>query len=403
MWDGDGFANSARPADQGRAGILTKQTFSRRRLLHAGVGATTAAIAFPMVNFGQHQVFADTPKTYSARAINVVQRSLVIDMLAPLKIDFTPKAYADPISANDIADFRASGITGFHNSIGTGGPTAYEESLQFIAAWSGYCGRNSELFSLVGKAIDLDRAKAQGKIAVIIGLQNAEHFREAKDVKAFYELGLRCAQLTYNSQNLIGSGSTDRVDGGVSDYGAEIIKAMNEVGMLVDVSHSGPKTTLDATEISKTPIAITHSNCQALNNHPRLKSDEAIRKCAAKGGVIGITGVRMFVRDKEPTTIEHMVDHIDHVVKLAGVEHVGMGSDADLWGYDDMPADQNKMLRGSYKSSYAFREKLDTDGFDHPRKTYDLAEALIRRGYSDAHIQLVLGGNFRRQLGQIWK
>ena len=138
-------------------------------------------------------------------------------------------------------------------------------------------------------------------------------------------------------------------------------------------------------------------------NHPRVKTDEAIRKLAAKGGVMGITGVRMFVRDRDPTTIEHMVDHIDHVVKIAGIEHVGIGSDADLNGYDDMPAEQNAMLRGSYKSSYAFRDKLDIDGFDHPRKTYDLAEALIRRGYSNADIQLVLGGNFRRLLAATWK
>ena len=108
-------------------------------------------------------------------------------------------------------------------------------------------------FFLVGKVGDLDAAKAKQKIAVIMGLQNADEFREPKDVKAFYELGLRCAQLTYNTQNLIGSGSTERVDGGISDYGAEIIKAMNEVGMLVDVSHSGDKTTLDAIELSPSP------------------------------------------------------------------------------------------------------------------------------------------------------
>jgi membrane dipeptidase len=173
--------------------------------------------------------------------------------------------------------------------------------------------------------------------------------------------------------------------------------------MLVDVSHSGPKTTLDAIEISKGPIAITHSNCKALLDHPRLKTDEAIINCAKKGGVMGITGVRMFVTAKEPTTIENIVDHIDHVVKITSIEHVGMGSDYDLWGYDDMPADQNKMLRSGYKSSYAFREKLDTDGYDHPRKMFDLAEALIRRGYSDQNIKLVLGGNFRRLLGQVWK
>jgi membrane dipeptidase len=177
---------------------------------------------------------------------------------------------------------------------------------------------------------------------------------------------------------------------------------MNDVGMLIDVSHSGDRTTLDAIELSPKPIAITHSNCRALNNHPRLKTDEAIKKLAAKGGVMGITGVRMFVKDAEPTTIEHIVDHIDHVVKLVGIDHVGIGSDSDLMGYDHMPKDQYEKLKAGYKSSYAFRDKIDTDGFDHPRKVYDLTATLLKRGYSEANIQAVLGGNFRRLLGSTW-
>lgn len=383
---------------------MADQTFSpQRRQLLAGAAVATVAAGFPMLSLGQHRVFADQDRRYSTRAVDLVRDSMVIDMLAPLVLDFRNSAFAEPISEERAAEFKASGITGFHHSVGLGGPTAYEDSLAFIAAWSGFAGRNSHVFSLVGRAEDLDRAKAEGKAAVIIGLQNADHFRKPDDVKSFYELGLRCAQLTYNSQNFIGSGSTDRVDGGVSDYGAEIIKAMNEVGMLIDVSHCGDRTTLDAIELSPKPIAITHSNCRALVDHPRVKTDEAIRKLAAKGGVMGITGVRMFVSKTEPTTVEHMADHIEHIGKLVGIEHAGIGSDADLNGYDDMPADQNKMLRGGYKSSYAFRDKIDTDGFDHPRKVYDLTEALIKRGYSDADIGGVLGGNFRRLLGATWR
>ncbi len=145
---------------------------------------------------------------------------------------------------------------------------------------------------------------------------------------------------------------------------------MNEVGMLIDVSHCGDRTTLDAIELSPKPIAITHSNCRALNNHPRLKTDEAIRKLAAKGGVMGITGVRMFVQDKEPTTVEHIVDHIDHVVKLVGIEHVGIGSDSDLIGYDDMPAGSAQASCGP-PTSPATRSatSIDTDGFDHPQES----------------------------------
>ncbi len=372
---------------------------ARRRLLKSAIAA---AITLPMINFGRYDVLAATPRKYSAKAIKLVERSLVIDMLAPLKLDFTPAAFTLPMTEQRAAMFRDSGITGFHNAIGIGGPRAYENVLTFMAGWQGFAGRNSDLFSLVGRAEDLDHAKAQRKIAVIMGIQNAAHFRQVEDVKAFYQLGLRCCQLTYNTQNLIGSGGTERVDGGLSDFGVEIVKAMNEVGMLVDVSHCGDKTTLDAIESSVVPIAITHSNCRALNDHPRLKTDEAIRKLAAKGGVMGITGVRNFLRDREPTTVEHMVDHIDHVVKLVGIEHVGIGSDADLDGYDDMPPDQLEKLRASYKSSYGFRDKLDTDGYDHPKKIYDLTEALISRGYSDDNITAVLGGNFRRLLGATW-
>ncbi|HEY6620601.1 MAG TPA: membrane dipeptidase [Steroidobacteraceae bacterium] len=374
---------------------------SRRRTLQAMAGAA-AVLTLPK-GYAAPAASAQDPKhKYSSKVLDLVQRSLVIDMLAPLKLDFRPEAYALPLTESEAAMFRTCGITGFHNSVGVGGASAYDDALEFIAAWSGFVGRNTEVFSLVGKVGDLDTAKAKQKIAVIMGLQNADEFREPKDVKAFYELGLRCAQLTYNTQNLIGSGSTERVDGGISDYGAEIIKAMNEVGMLVDVSHSGDKTTLDAIELSPKPIAFTHSNCRALNNHPRLKTDEAIRKLAAKGGVMGITGVRMFVKATEPTTVEDIVDHIDHVVKLVGIEHVGIGSDSDLMGYDHMPADQYKQLKAGYKASYAFRDKIDTDGFDHPRKVYDLTAALFRHGYSDSNIQAILGGNFRRLLGITW-
>ena len=373
--------------------------FNRRTLLQ---GVAAAVVAFPMINCGSYAFAAAPGRTYSARAINVVGEALVIDMLAPLKLDFDPKFFDQPFSARDIAEFKASGITGFHHSVGIGGPDAKMQAIEFLAAYQGWVGRQPEYFSLVGTVADLDRAKAGGKAAIIMGLQNAEQFQTADDVKHFYRLGLRCAQLTYNSQNLIGSGSTDRADGGVSDFGEEIIKAMNKTGMLIDTSHCGERTTLDAIALSPKAIAVTHSNCKALNAHPRNKSDEVIRNLAAKGGVMGITGVRMFIKAKDPTTVADMADHVDHVVKLVGIEHVGIGSDADLNGYDDMPPDQYKQLKAGYKSSYAFRDKIDIDGFDHPKKIFDLTEELIRRGYSDANIRLVLGGNFRRLLGATW-
>jgi membrane dipeptidase len=373
---------------------------TRRNAIRGALAA--GALAFPMINRGSF-AFAPAPaRRYSARAVGLVRQSLVIDMLAPVKLSISPTLFDQPLTARDLADFRASGITGMLNSYGFGGHQAKQEALEYLAAWSAYVGNHSDLFTLVRRVSDLDAAKRAGKVGVIMGIQNADQFEKPDDVAEFYRLGLRCAQLTYNSQNFIGSGSTDRVDGGVSDFGEAIIKAMNKAGMLIDTSHSGERTTLDAIALSSKPIAITHSNCRALNNHPRNKSDDVIRALAAKGGVMGITGVRMFIKDRDPTSVADMVDHIDHVVKIAGIENVGIGSDADLNGYDDMPADQYTELKAGYKASYAFRDKIDIDGFDHPQKIFDLTEELIRRGYSDVNIRLILGGNFRRLLGTTW-
>lgn len=365
-------------------------------------GAVGAAVSAPMVNRGSYAFAAAPGRSYSRRAVDLVTASLVIDMLAPLKITMSPAYIAHRLTDAEAAEFRTSGITGFHNSYGLGGPDAKAQALEYMAGWQGFAGRNSHVFTLVDTVDDLDRAKKDGKCAVIMGIQNADQFEAVEDVALFRRLGLRCAQLTYNSQNMIGSGSTERVDGGVSDYGAAIVAAMEKEKMLVDVSHCGDRTTLDAIEIAKGPIAITHSNARALVDHPRVKTDAAIKALAAKGGVMGITGVRMFVRATDPTNVGHMADHIDHVAKLVGVDHVGIGSDADLNGYDDMVPEEYAALKASYKGSYAFRDKIDIDGFDHPKKVFDLTEELIRRDYSNENIKAVLGGNFRRLLAQVW-
>jgi membrane dipeptidase len=374
------------------------QTPNRRHLLH---GAATLAAA-PFLGLGDHRVFAASARTYSTRAIDLVRGSLIIDMLAPVTLNEDVAVLARPMTAKWRADYKASGVTAIHNAVGFGGPDAHEESLQFVAGWNGFAARNADVFIGVGNAADIDRAKREGKVAMIIGLQNSEHLRRVEDVKIFYGLGQRVSQLTYNSQNLLGTGSTERVDAGLSDFGVAVVKAMNEVGMLVDVSHSGDRTTLDAIEASAGPIAFTHSNCRALNNHPRLKTDEAIRKLAAKGGVMGMTAVRQFVTGQEPTTIDSYVDHIAYAAKLVGIEHVGIGSDMDLYGYDNLSLADQKKLKSYYKASYAFRDKLDTDDCSQPQRIYDITEGLIRRGFSDADITGVLGGNFRRLLGTVW-
>ena len=291
----------------------------------------------------------------------------------------------------------------FHIATGVGGTDAYTNVLTFLGLWNGFLAHHHDSLMRIDSPESLDAVKASKKIGVLLGIQNSQHFRTANDVEFFHSLGQRVSQLTYNSRNLIGNGSTERRDDGISDFGVSVVARMNQVGMAVDVSHCGDRTTLDAFEVSTSPVLITHSNCRALvPDHPRCKTDEAIRRMAARGGVMGITGVRMFVKTSEPTTIEHMLDHYDHVRKLVGVQHLGLGSDIDLDGYDDLSPEEQKSLRSNYKDSYGFRDKIDIEGVDHPKRVFDLTEGLIRRGYSDSEIRGVLGDNFRRVLKQIW-
>jgi membrane dipeptidase len=372
-------------------------SLNRRRFL-------SAAFAAPMIQLGRVRLFG---AEYSTRAVDLMKSSTVIDMLSPFALanSRTMQLLNKPetFTAADLANYRASGIQVFHIALGIGGPDAFETTMQFVAGWDGFLAHHSETLKRIDSAADIDSARAAGKIGVIVGLQNSEHFRTVNDVDLFYGLGQRVSQLTYNARNMIGNGSTERRDEGISDFGVTIVERMNRVGMVVDVSHCGDRTTLDAFEVSKKPVLITHSNCRVLvNGHPRCKTDEAIRKLAAQGGVMGITGVRMFVKADEPTTVENVLDHFDHVKKLVGPEFLGVGSDIDLFGYDAMPAKERAALHASYKSTYGFRDKDDIEGLNHPRRMFDLTEGLIRRGYTNDEIHGILGGNFRRALGTIW-
>lgn len=365
-----------------------------------------ATMVAPLINRGRFQLFPWSQTQYTARAIDLMKRATVIDMLSPLTLNFglQGKWFANPeLFLPEVQKYRDSGINVFHIAVGFGGPDGYNQGLRFVSEWNAMIAGLDDVMMRIDSPADFARVKSSGKIGILIGIQNSDHFQRPDHVDFFWNLGQRVSQLTYNSRNWIGNGSTERRDEGLSDYGVAIVQRMNKVGMAVDVSHSGDRTTLDAVEVSTRPVLFTHSNCRALApGHPRCKTDEAIKAMAAKGGVMGITGVRMFVKTEEPTTIEDALNHFDHVRKLVGSEHLGVGSDIDLDGYDDMPPEDNKRLRAGYKGSYGFREKIDIEGIDHPRRMFDLTEGLIRRKYSDDEILGVLGGNFQRVLSQIW-
>ena len=388
-----------------------KKIINRRSAIKTISKVAALSFGFPYINRGSFQLFASSTDRYSAKVIELVTENLVIDMLGLLSLNGETRKRWGPdgkgISNSDIKIFKSSGINVFHNAYGVGGKTQTEAKmnvLNYVGNLNGIIANRPDVFMRIDSIKDMQEVMKNRKTGVMIGVQNADHFISPDDVNLFNDLGQRVSQLTYNSRNMIGNGATERMDGGISDFGESIIKRMNEVGMAIDVSHCGDQTTLDAFDISNKPVLITHSNVRSLNpNHPRCKTDEAIIKMAKAGSVVGITNVRNFVKATEPTTIEHLLDQYDHVRDLVGSEHLGVGSDIDLYGYDAMPKKQYDALKAMYKGSYAFREKIDIEGIDHPKRMFDLTAGLIRRKYSNREIRGILGQNFKRVLANIWK
>jgi membrane dipeptidase len=344
-----------------------------------------------MFQRGRFCLLAQSETAYSTLALDLVRRSTVIDMLGLLTLNYSKLSswWEQPacFAAHDFDKLRASGTTIFHPAVGFTDGDVYGSSLRDIHGWNEFIASHTGEFLRIDCAGDLERAKASGRLGIVIGQQNSRHFRTVDDVDCFYSLGQRVSQLTYDD-NQIGGGSTDPRDVGLTPYGAQIVDRMNTLGMAVDISHCSDRTTLDTLNASRKPVLVTHSNCRALvATSARCKTDEAIRLLASKGGVIGITMVRGFVQASGPATIEDVLDHIDHVAKLVGVEHVGLGSDVDLDGRD---------------TRIRPKKRFDLDGIDYAQKIFDLTEGLIRRKYSADNIELILGGNFQRVLAAIW-
>ncbi len=381
---------------------------TRRDALRAlAIGA-----AAPAILRGRYRVFAGAE--YSDRAIRLMHESVVVDLLNQFQFeDFAIKPpkieqwLGDPgtFTSDDVARYRDSGITCL--ALGAGAQN-YEQGLRFFADWNSFLAGYSDWLTRIGNVSDFARAKKAGKTGVMITMQDSLHFRGPDDVKTFFGLGQRIGQLTYNFNNRIGSGFLENRDGGLSVFGLSIMERMQQVGMAVDVSHCGDQTTLDALAAAKKPVIFTHGNARALlPGHLRCKTDEAIQKMAKTGGVMGISFIRFMVRDKEPVTIEHVLDHVDYVAKLVGIEHVAVGSDLDIVG------NPNPVHGGGFDprtqpnfSRYQYHEAPDGSitikGLDHPKRMFDLTDGLIRRGYSDADITGILGGNAVRVLGTIW-
>lgn len=377
----------------------------RRFLRNVGVSATLLRGRFPL--------FAQSQTEYSARAITLLQEATVVDLLNQFRFaDYSEKpplselwlTKPETFRSSDAAIYQRSGIHAF--ALGHG-PQSYEDGLRFFARWNGFVAEHPSVLLRIASAQDFSRAHAEKKIGILLSTQDSRHFRKPDDVNEFFGLGQRLAQLTYNFNNSVGSGFLERRDGGLSVFGLSIMQRMEKVGMAVDLSHCGDQTTLDALDAATRPVIFTHATCRSvIDGHMRAKTDEAIAKLAKTGGVIGINFVRFLVREREPVNVGHVLDHFDHVRKLVGVQHLAVGSDLDVLGRAQPTGGgmqpQNQPNFDRYRFHVDKPEHLGVTGLDHPQRMFDLTEGLIARGYSDADIKLILGGNAVRVLSEIW-
>ena len=392
------------------------RNMDRRTALRTLAAAVTTASA-PAILRGRYRLFAQSADQYSARTIALMRESTVIDMLCQFAFDDfrqddvplatrwrrVPAAF----TAEHFKTFRESGV----NVLALGsGPGTYEEALRFYAEWNGFIASHSDWFTRIDEASDLQSIKASGKVGIMITQQNSDHFRTVADIDTFYALGQRVSQLTYNMQSRIGAGFLENRDGGLSAFGAQVIQRMEQVGMVVDISHCGDQTTLDALAAVTRPPVFTHASSRALlPSCLRCKTDDMLKQLAAKGGVVGIPMIRFMIRPAPPVTVEHVVDHIDHLFRLIGPEHVGIGSDMDMAGLaNPIPRSgalsvTNQPNFSRYGAYFAENGGAHVDGLNHSRRVFDLTEAMVRRKHSDADIRMVLGGSFSRVFSQVWK
>ncbi|WP_372752430.1 dipeptidase [Mariniflexile sp.] len=310
----------------------------------------------------------------------------------------------------DEASFRAlkeSGYTGMSISLESGNLNV---ALKSLAEWQKRIKDNPDKLIYATSAADFVQAKKENKAAVLLGFQNATMIEKSIDnINKLYDAGTRWIQLTYNERNLLGDGSTERTNAGLSDFGVEAVERMNELGIIVDLSHCGRQTTDDGIAFSKTGACFNHSMCESLHkNHPRAKTDKQIRAMADKGGIIGIICLGYMIGPElgTKTTIETYVDHIDHAVKIGGIDHVGVAADFAIQGLEATGATREnwyvpRLTR--FKSSYDVQWPPWIPELDKPDRYLQVAKILDKRGYKTGDIEKILGQNWLRYFGEVLK
>jgi membrane dipeptidase len=374
-------------------GTLTRRTFV--------VGGAAAAVALARREIA------------FAAANDVYARAIVIDGLGGF--GNSKGAPGAPLTDAFVQDIRASGITCVHTTILPVGSTPPDTGFTQAVIGIGECEREIEahpdVLARVRRVADIAAAKRAGRTGIIYGFQDGVAFEtDLSRLDELYRLGIRVVQPTYNRRNLLGDGCLEPANAGLSKTGVEAIAKMNELGILVDLSHCGRRTATDAIQASVKPVAFTHTGCAALNDHPRNRTDAELRAAAEKGGVSGIYFMPFLSDGRQPTAAD-IVRHLEHMIQVAGEDHVSIGTDGGVSAeiVDDAFREifkENVRRRreagisapGETDEGYLFANELNT-----PRRLETLAGMLSGRGHSGARIEKILGANLLRVLSDVWR
>ncbi|MDY6947166.1 MAG: membrane dipeptidase [Pseudomonadota bacterium] len=371
-------------------------TLSRRTLL---LGSGAAALTLPL-------------SWAHAAGWNGYRDAVVIDGLGgPGSLTSEP---GQPLTDAEVADVRDSGLSAVLVTIGVVGTTAPDEAFKqtvrdMLDAERGIA-RHSDTFARVRTAADIAAAKKTKRCGLIYGVQDGVAFETDLDLLGdLHQLGLRVVQPTYNRRNLLGDGCMEPANAGLSRTGVEAIERLNSLNMLVDLSHCGRQTAADAIRVSKQPVAFTHTGCAALVDHPRHRTDAELRAVADKGGVSGVFVMPYLAGGKQPTAAD-VIRHIDHMIDVAGEDHVSIGTDGTIspavidQKYQDAFAQNTRERKqagiaapGETEDGYLFANDLNT-----PRRLETLGQMLADRGYGAARIEKILGRNLLRVYAEVW-
>lgn len=375
-------------------------TISRRHLLMSSV-ATAVALSLP----SRRATAADWFK---------YREAIVIDGLGgPGGLNNSDPA--GRLLEQELKDTHESGVTCAHLTVGAVGTTApdtaFMETVRGIAYWEREIEDHPDVLSRVRTSADIVKAKKNKRTGLVYGVQDGVAFETDLDrLDDLHSLGLRVVQPTYNRRNLLGDGCLEPANAGLSRKGIEAVERMNTLGILVDLSHCGRQTAADAIRLSKKPVAFTHTGCQALADHPRNRTDEELKAVADKGGVSGIYFMPYLSEGRQPTAAD-IVRHLEHMVQVAGEDHVSIGTDGNLSPttvddkYKEAFAKNTRERREAgigapweTETGYLFAADLNT-----PRRLATLAMMLADRRHSATRIEKILGGNLLRVFGETWK